>query len=284
MFTRRQFFATTTAAAGMALSPDLLRAANASRPVAAPAPALRTDAFTLGVAGYSMRDFSIEETLRWLAHWELRAWAVKDRHLPLDSTSETMAELRSRSITAGVQIYAAGVLYLKTEAEVAGAFAYAQRLGVKLIVAAPTIEVLPAVEKAVQATGIRLAIHNHGPDMDLFPTPASVYREIRSLDPGIGLCIDIGHTTRCGVDPAEAVEEYADRVFDLHIKDVDRAAKDGRTVALGRGVVDLHRLVRTLRQVGFRGVCGLEYEGAKEETLAGLAETVGYLRGVLRST
>jgi sugar phosphate isomerase/epimerase len=170
---------------------------------------------------------------------------------------------------------------MRTAAEVDRAFAYAERLGTRLFIGVPEPGLLGQVERAVKATGIRLAIHNHGPDMDLFQTPMSVLAHIKDLDTRIGLCVDIGHTQRCGIDPSEALLACGDRVFDVHIKDVSKAAKDGRTVALGRGVIDLHRLVHTLRNLRFAGVCGLEFESSREDTLPGLAETLGYLRGVL---
>jgi sugar phosphate isomerase/epimerase len=279
---RKAFLAS---AAGLALASVFGRGIAAAESVSASAaPGRADDAFPLGVAGYSMREFSVDETLRWLGLWGLRSWAIKDVHLPISSSAETIATLQAKCQAAGVKIYAAGVIYMKTEAEVANAFAYAKRLEIDLIVGVPEVDLLPAVEKAVQASGIRLAIHNHGPDMGLFPTPQSAYDQIKGLDPRIGLCIDIGHTQRCGLDPSDSLEKYADRVFDMHIKDVDRASADGKTVPLGHGVINIHRLVRTMRKVRFAGVCGLEYESTKEATLAGMAETAGYLRGVLRSS
>lgn len=281
---RKRFLAT---AAGLALVPALRRSFAATTPADPVSPATKSaspDLFSLGVAGYSMREFSIDETLQWLNLWDLRSWAIKDVHLKVDSDVETIAKLQAKCRAAGVTIYAAGVLYMKTEAEVARAFAYAQKLGIRLIVGVPEVALLPVVERAVKETGIRLAIHNHGPDMGLFPTPESVYEQVKHLDPRVGLCMDIGHTQRCGLDPSDSLLRFADRIFDMHIKDVDRAVPEGKTVPLGHGVIDIQRLVRTMRQVRFAGVCGLEFESTKNETIAGMAETAGYLRGVLRAT
>ena len=241
------------------------------------------DRFRVGIAGYSLRDFSIEETLYWLQRWDLRAWAVKDVHLPLDSDAARILAFRKTCEAANVEPYAAGVIYMKTAAEVTRAFSYAERLGTRLIIGVPELRLLGEVEKAVKATGIRLAIHNHGPDLDIFATPQSVFERIKEMDTRIGLCVDIGHTQRCGIDPSDALLTCGDRVFDVHIKDVDKASKEGKTVALGHGIIDIHRLMRTLRKQGFTGVCGLEFESGKAETLPGLSETLGYLRGVLDS-
>ena len=128
---------------------------------------------------------------------------------------------------------------MKTEAEVDRAFAYAKAAGFKMIIGVPTYDLLPYTNKKVQEYDIPVAIHNHGPDNPLFPTPQSAYERIASLDRRLGLCMDAGHTQRSGVDPAESAEKYFDRLFDVHIKDVSAPTAQGRTVEIGRGVIDI---------------------------------------------
>ena len=43
------------------------------------------------------------------------------------------------------------------------------------------------------------------------------------MDPGMGLCVDIGHTDRIGLDPIKETSRFMDRVLDIHIKDEDKA-------------------------------------------------------------
>ncbi|MDZ7723504.1 MAG: TIM barrel protein [candidate division KSB1 bacterium] len=81
-------------------------------------------------------------------------------------------------------------------------------------------------EKTVEYD-IQVAIHNHGPEDEVYPTPQSIYEKIQGLDARLGLCVDIGHTRRAGVDPAATVRELRERVHDVHIKDVNRAKADG---------------------------------------------------------
>ena len=58
--------------------------------------------------------------------------------------------------------------------------------------------------------------------------------------------MDIGHTQRIGVDPTQAGEKYFSRLFDIHLKDVDKAAEDGKTVEIGRGVIDIPKFLNML--------------------------------------
>jgi inosose dehydratase len=133
----------------------------------------------------------------------------------------------------------------------------------------------------VQEYNIPVAIHNHGPDNPLFPTPQSAYERIASLDRRLGLCMDVGHTQRSGVDPAESAEKYFDRLFDVHIKDVSAPTAQGRTVEIGRGVIDIPKLLRTLKRLGFKGTLALEFEKDEKDPLPGCAESIGYLRGAI---
>ena len=69
--------------------------------------------------------------------------------------------------------------------------------------------------------------------------------------------------------------------MDLHLKDVDAAVANGHSTELGRGVMDIPRFLRALAKVGYAGVVGIEYEKEMKDLLPGLAECVGYTRGIL---
>lgn len=108
-----------------------------------------------------------------------------------------------------------------------------------------------------------------------------MYEKIKNLDKRIGICNDIGHTMRAGIDPAESVKRYADRLLDVHIKDVTEATANGRNVEVGRGVIDIPALLETLIKIGYTGVAAFEYEKDEDDPLPGLAGSVGYVKGVL---
>ena len=184
--------------------------------------------------------------------------------------------------SAGINVYGLGVIYLKTEQEVDNAMNYAQTAGVKMIIAAPAYEILPYLEKQAKAFNIKVAIHNHGPEDKLFPDIDTVYEKIKNLDPLMGICLDIGHSFRCGNDPAAMLLKYKERIFDLHIKDVNEPIPTGKTVIMGRGKIDFVDFVKALKKSGYNGICSLEYEQDKDPAM-GVAECVGNFNGVLAS-
>ncbi|MDR2362194.1 MAG: sugar phosphate isomerase/epimerase [Prevotellaceae bacterium] len=240
--------------------------------------------FRIGMAGYTFVHFDLDKTLETLRQNKVHYLCIKDFHLPLHSTDEQIAAFHAKLAESGVTGYAVGPIYMKTEAEVDRAFAYAKRVGVKLIVGVPNLELLPYVDKKVKEYDFKYAIHLHGPDIALYPDADDAWNHTKDLDPRIGMCLDIGHDTRNGKDPVADLKKYHSRVFDIHIKDVTGTTKEGYSVEIGRGVIDFPAFVRALREVDYRDVCSLEHEKDMKNPFAGISESIGYFRGVIKAT
>ncbi|GAB2775242.1 hypothetical protein GCM10027275_17910 [Rhabdobacter roseus] len=249
---------------------------------AAPAPA--EELFQLGAAGYSFVHFKLDQALEMMKKVDLHYLAIKDFHLPYNSSAEQIAAFHQKLKEHGVTGYCVGPIYMKTTEEIDNGFDYARRVGVKLIVGIPNPELLPYVDKKVKEYDMRYAIHNHGPEDKLYPTAEVIYEQVKNLDPRLGICFDMGHNKRAGKDSVADVEKYAKRIFDIHLKNVTAATKDGKTCELGRGVIEIPAFVKALRKAKYTGCCSLEYEKDMKEPLAGIAESVGYFRGVVEST
>jgi inosose dehydratase len=152
---------------------------------------------------------------------------------------------------------------------------------VPVIVAYPRPNTLPILDKLVKQHDIKIAIHNHGPENKDYKSPYDAMSAIEKLDPRIGLCIDVGHTKRAGVDPAEAIRKCKARLYDVHMKDIAKPTGGNIGVEVGRGVLDIRGMLQALLDIGFKGHVGFEFEKAAENPLPGLAESVGYTKGVL---
>jgi len=240
-----------------------------------------TDTFSLGMAGYTFREFTVEKTIEMMKKIGMTNLSLKDFHMPMNSTREQINAVLEKFKSAGINVYTVGVVYMKTQESVDQAFEYAKMAGVKMIVGAPDYELLPYVEKKIKTYDFKMAIHNHGPDNPLYPNATDIWNHVKDLDPRIGICIDIGHTTRDGQDPSVDIEKYSKRIYDIHIKDVDKPLKEGKTVEIGRGIIDIPRVVATLRKIKYSGKCSLEYEKDMKDPLAGIAESIGYFKGVM---
>lgn len=114
---------------------------------------------------------------------------------------------------------------------------FAERSAASLALAAPV----------VARHGVRLALENHK-DRRLEEMVA-LLKKFGSDH--IGACVDVGNNMALLEDPVEVVEALAPWAFTTHLKDMGVAEADRgfllAEVPLGKGVLDLPRIVKTLR-------------------------------------
>ncbi len=237
--------------------------------------------FKVGVAGYTFVKFNLDKALEMMNRIGASLMSIKNFHLPYDCTDDQIKAFHANLAEHNIKGYCVGPIYMKSEKEIDAAFDYTKRVGVDLIIGVPTYELLPYTEKKVKEYNIRLAIHNHGPDQLGYPTASDIMSRVGKMDKRMGICLDIGHNKRGGEDPIYAIQKFNDRIFDMHIKDINEASKEGHGVEVGRGILDLPAFFKELKKTNYNGVCSLEYEKDNTDPLVGLAESYGYIKGVL---
>jgi inosose dehydratase len=274
-YTRNEFLKLT----GIGLSGAATVAATAGL-IDQPAP--KDKKFTLALTSYTFRNFSLDVTIKMAQRLGLNSISLKSMHMPLESSADEIKKIAEKVRSAGLNLYGAGVIYMKTPQEVEAAFAYAANAGLEMIIGVPNHELLPVAEEQVKKYNIKLAIHNHGPGDKLYTSPADVYEKIKDLDKRMGLCIDIGHVQRIEQDPATMLERYKDRLYDMHMKDVSKASLEDAPIEIGHGLIDIPKVIKTLIKINYSGHVAFEYEKDGDDPVAGLAESVGYVRGVMK--
>ncbi|HEY3707633.1 MAG TPA: sugar phosphate isomerase/epimerase [Terracidiphilus sp.] len=238
----------------------------------------------LGLCSYTFRNFTRAQMIPFLKQLhvsELNAKDVKD-HLPTDAQQEQAAVDDYKA--NGVHLHAAGAIYFRKndEADVRAQFEYVKRAGIPVIVAGdPTPETLPLIEKFAKEYDIRIAIHNHGPEDKLWPSPLNVLKDIKQLDKRIGCCIDVGHTVRAGTDVVEAIRAVGPRLFDVHMKDLASFTDKESQVAVGAGKMPVRAIFQALIAIRYDGFVDLEYEIKADDPMPGVIESIAYMRGVL---
>jgi inosose dehydratase len=236
----------------------------------------------VGVASYTLRKLPLAAAIDGIRRIGLRYVSIKDFHLPLASTREERAQVVARFKESGITPLSCGNITMQNDAaDVRRCFEYARDAGLPTIVCSPDPASMPILEAMVKEFDIRLAIHNHGPEDKRFPSPYDVWKAVERHDRRIGLCIDVGHTARAKVDPASAIRNCRERLYDVHFKDIDSTAPEGGTVEAGRGVLDLSSILRALLEVRYAHLVSFEYEKDENDPLPGLAESVGYTKGLL---
>jgi sugar phosphate isomerase/epimerase len=237
----------------------------------------------LGVASYSLRQFQRGLAIRMLRQLGISNLSVKEFHLPYSSTPKEVARGVEDFRRAGVTVTSGGVVYLleDDDADMRRYFEYAKACGMPMLIVGPARATLPRMEKLVKEYGIAAAIHNHGPEDKHFPTPESALEAIKDMDPRVGVCIDVGHTTRAGGDPVKSIEAAGPRLLDVHIKDLRDLREKGSDVPVGDGAMPIVPILKTLRARNYQGVVHLEYEIDQDAPLPGMMKSFAYLRGAL---
>ena len=245
----------------------------------------RENGLRIGVASYSLRELGLDEAISTVLALRIKNIALFRAHCNWEAASvDECRAVGGKLKAAGLNLTGSGVVNLPNdEAKCRKAFENVKAAGMQSMVCKPDLAALPLVDKLAKEFDQKLAIHNHGPEDKVYPTPEVIWNAVKSLDARIGLCIDVGHTARFGDDPTVAIKKYASRLYDVHLKDsvaVIGAQRDV-PVEVGAGRLDIRGILRALLEIKYNGVVAFEYEKVGGNPAIGLAESVGFVRGAL---
>ena len=237
----------------------------------------------LGVATYSLREIPRPDAIAGIRAIGARFASIKSFHLPYEDSPELLRVGAREFEDAGIEIVSGGVIYLQEDDDdhMRRHFDYARHCGMPLMVIGPTRATLPRIERFVKEYDIAVAIHNHGPEDEHFPAPSDALEVIRDMDPRVGVCVDVGHTTRTGADVVEEVAVCGDRLLDIHMKDL-RDLRDGASQCeVGEGSMPVANIFEQLLKMGYGGYVNLEYEIDAKDPVPGMRRSFAYMRGVI---
>ncbi len=238
----------------------------------------------LGLASYTFRNFTRAQLIGYMKQLNVSAINAKDAkdHLPMDPAAEAAA--LADYAANNIKLHAIGAVpFDKDEdADIQSKFEYARRAGVSVIVASdPTHTTLLRIEKFVKQYDIRIAIHNHGPENKLYPSPLDALKAVKGMDPRMGCCIDVGHCVRAGTDVVQAIHDAGPRLFNMHMKDLTNFNDKESQVAVGNGLMPVREIFKALIAIRYRGFVDLEYEVHPDDPMPGVISSFAYMRGVL---
>ncbi len=145
--------------------------------------------------------------------------------------------------------------------------------------------------------GVSFGLEVHPTEIayDIYTTEKAL--EAVNRRPAFGLNFDPSHLHHQFIDPVIFLEEFADRIYHVHIKDSIRRL-DGRHsilgshlgfgdrrrgwdfVSPGRGGVDFEQIVRTLNEIGYQGPLSVEWEDSGMQRERGAAEALAHVKSV----
>jgi sugar phosphate isomerase/epimerase len=236
----------------------------------------------LGVASYSLRNFSRAQAIEMTRSLGVRYINFKSMHLPYDASPAEFALARRELSAAGLELVGGGMITFETDTDqgVQKYFDYAKAAGMPTIVCTSTPAVLPRIEKFARQYKITVAIHNHGPEDPNFPSPFDALKAVQRMDPLMGLCIDLGHTVRAGADPVRAIAAAGPRLHDMHAKDLRDFSSAESQCVVGEGKMPIADIFRQLRSSRYSGYVNLEYEIEPDNPMPGMQKSFAFMRSV----
>jgi sugar phosphate isomerase/epimerase len=225
----------------------------------------------LGLTAYSFKDLTLFETIdkaAALGIWYLDGLNVQkvsaeiDKNFDYSLSKQELLAVRGKLLDKGVSMTNYYIHDIpKDEAACEQIFEFGRLMGIETFIAEPKPEALPLIDKFCQKYQIKLAIHNHGPDISPnYWDPNKLLKSIEGRSDWIGACADIGYWQRNGIDPMEAIKLLDKRLITMQVHDLNEVSVDGHDVAWGSGKSDLKEVFELLASMDIKpSLIGLEY-------------------------
>jgi sugar phosphate isomerase/epimerase len=238
----------------------------------------------IGVQMWTFRMFTFAEALdkvdsagvRYIeAFWgQPLGGGIKDS-FGIRMTDESKSRLKEMLQSKGISIVAMGVISPGTRDEWKKSFDLAKEFGLSYITAEPRKDQWDMVDSMAGAYGIKVAIHDH-PKPNAYWSPDSVLAAVNG-HPNIGSCADIGHWTRNGINPVDALKKLEGHIYGVHFKDVKKFddTKSEDTI-VGKGVIDFPSIFQELKRQHFSGMFSIEHESNWYHSVPDVIETVKF--------
>jgi len=176
-----------------------------------------------------------------------------------------------------VKMIAYGVVGADNEADWVKIFEFCKAMGVETITSEPNEKDLQLLSGLCDKYQINLAIHNH-PNPSHYWNPDIALNAIKGKSHRLGLCADVGHWVRSGLDPVASLKKSAGHVLHLHMKDLNEKNRNAHDVHWGTGVCDIDAIIKELKRQNFKGAISAEYEYNWNNNRTDVAESVAYFR------
>jgi len=263
--------------------------------IAAPLHAQEKSKFTasdwrLGSQAYTFRLFTLEETLQKLQSIGVRYIELFPGQQISRADSATThfsvgpkerKRIKDLLKKYGITAVCYGVVTGTNEKEWRQIFSFAQEIGVEHINTEPSFGQLKLLDNLCNEYGIKAALHNH-PVPSIYWHPTIILNQIRERSNMIGVCGDIGHWVRSGLDPIECIRALEGRILGFHFKDLNTFGnRNAHDVPWGTGVNNMAGVLNELARQGFKGYFSVEYEYKWENNLPEVAESVAYFNRVV---
>ncbi len=245
--------------------------------------------WTMGVALYSFNRFSFADALDKAENAGVNyVEGFSFHNLGKDFNGKTMAsttkddiskmkEMLSKKNLKMQSMYVSGA---KNEADWKHYFELAKEMNMQHLVCEPEKKSWDMLDSLAGLYKIKIAIHEHAKGKSLYWHPDSVLAAMKN-HPNFGVCADLGHWERSGLNPAECLKKLEGTILGVHLKDIHQSDNpEANDVIIGKGVINFHAIIAELKRQRFKGVIQVECEHKMENNLAEVIAGKKYFEGL----
>ncbi|WP_129717304.1 sugar phosphate isomerase/epimerase [Pedobacter sp. SYP-B3415] len=199
-----------------------------------------------------------------------------DYHMPAERRQQILARLKD----SGVTLYGYGVVTPRSADEWKQLFEFAKAMGIRTITSEPPVADLDMIAGLCNTYKINVALHNH-PKPSIYWDVDFALQSIGTKSRYLGLCADIGHWVRSGLDPVACMKKARGRVLHMHFKDLNEKSARAHDVHWGSGVSNIPAVLTELKEQRFKGMISAEYEYNWKNNAPDVAASVAFFRSAL---
>lgn len=180
------------------------------------------------------------------------------------ATEATFKPVRKKIEDAGVDLkilcYNMNVKTTQDD-EIDYAFMMAKALGVSAISTSTQVSMAKRLAPFAEKHKIRVGFHGHAntTNPDEVATPES-FEAVMAASKYLGANLDVGHYTEAGYDPIPFLQKHHDRITNLHLKDMKKAANGGGYTPFGQGDAPLKDVLKLVQKNKWDIPVNIEFE------------------------
>jgi L-ribulose-5-phosphate 3-epimerase len=143
-------------------------------------------------------------------------------------------------------------------------FDIARQIGVEFVTTEPPLNMWDSIDSLAGVYGIKVAIHEHWKGFSHYWNPDTTLMALKG-HPNFGVCADLGHWPKSGINPLEALKKLSGHILAIHLKDI--AAYNNPKlvdVPVGTGVVDFPAIFQELKKQNFKGYIYIERDAVEQ--------------------
>ncbi|MDP3470031.1 MAG: sugar phosphate isomerase/epimerase [Daejeonella sp.] len=195
-------------------------------------------------------------------------------------TKEDISEIKEMLSAKNLEMQSMYVSGAKTEADWKYYFELAKDMNMQHLVCEPEKESWDKLDSLAGIYNIKIAIHEHAKGKSLYWHPDSVIAAMKD-HPNFGVCADLGHWERSGLNPAECLKKLEGKILGVHLKDIHESNNpDANDVIIGKGVINFPAVIDELKGQQYKGVIHVECEHKMENNLAEVIAGKKYFEGL----